>query len=117
VGCFKYRILEPVEASAVEVVFESIWRDLDAVKVAFGGAWQQSHLREGYSALTTAYSVHHFISESSTKSIRAHGRLGVTLLPVLLVQVGYLQNPTAVMGKVFALRNFLEVAILMFRPL
>ena len=49
-------ILEPVDASAPEVVFESIWRDLDAVKVAFGDAWQ-----------LTAYSVHHFlVSESST---------------------------------------------------
>jgi quinol monooxygenase YgiN len=55
VGCLKYRILEPVDASAPEVVFESIWRDLDAVKVAFGDAWQQSHLPEGYSALMTAY--------------------------------------------------------------
>src|SRR6516162_9700224 len=67
VGCLKYRILEPIDASAPEVVFESVWRDLDAVKVAFGDAWQQSHLPEGYSALMTAYSVHHFfVSESST---------------------------------------------------
>ena len=67
VGCLKYRILEPVDALAPEVVFESIWRDLDAVKVAFGDAWRQSHLPEGYSALMTAYSVHHFlVSESST---------------------------------------------------
>ena len=66
-GCLGYRILEPVDASAPEVVFESIWRDLDAVKVAFGDAWQQSHLPEGYAALMTAYSVHHFlVSESST---------------------------------------------------
>jgi len=66
-GCLKYRILEPVDASALEVVFESIWRDLDAVKMAFGDAWQQSYLPEGYSALMTAYSVHHFlVSESST---------------------------------------------------
>jgi quinol monooxygenase YgiN len=60
VGCLKYRILEPVDALAPEVVFESIWRDLDAVKVAFGDAWQQSHLPEGYSILMTACSVHHF---------------------------------------------------------
>jgi quinol monooxygenase YgiN len=66
-GCLKYRILEPVDTSAPEVVFESIWRDLDAVKVAFGDAWQQSHLPEGYSALMSACSVHHFlVSESST---------------------------------------------------
>jgi quinol monooxygenase YgiN len=67
VGCLKYRILEPADASAPEVVFESVWRDLDAVKVAFGDAWQQSHLPEGYPALMTAYSVHHFlVSENST---------------------------------------------------
>lgn len=66
VGCLGYRILEPVNASALEVVFESIWRDLDAVKMAFGDAWQQSYLPEGYSTLMTAYSVHHFlVSESS----------------------------------------------------
>jgi len=66
-GCLKYRILEPIDPTAPEVVFESIWRDLDAVKVAFGDAWQQSYLPEGYSALMTTYSVHHFlISESST---------------------------------------------------
>ena len=62
VGRLKYRILEPADASAPEVVF-----DLDAVKAAFGDAWQQSHLPEGYSALMTAYSVHHFlVSENST---------------------------------------------------
>jgi quinol monooxygenase YgiN len=66
-GCLKYRILEPVDALAPEVVFESIWRDLDAVKVAFGDAWQRSYLPEGYSAFMTANSVHHFfVSESST---------------------------------------------------
>jgi 2-hydroxychromene-2-carboxylate isomerase len=61
----KYRILEPIDALAPEVVFESVWRDLDAVKVAFGDAWPQSHLPEGYSALMTAYS-HFLVSESST---------------------------------------------------
>ena len=66
-GCIGYRILEPIDASAPEVVFESIWKDLDAVKVAFGAAWEQSYLPEGYSVLLAAYSVYHFlVSESST---------------------------------------------------
>jgi quinol monooxygenase YgiN len=66
VGCLLYRVLEPVDACASEVVFESIWRDLDAIKTAFGDAWQQSYLPEGYSSLMTTYSVHHFfVSESS----------------------------------------------------
>jgi quinol monooxygenase YgiN len=75
-GCLEYRILQPIDASAPKVVFESIWRDLDAVKVAFGNAWQQSHLPEGCSALMTAYSVHHFfVSESWTKSPGLKGRV------------------------------------------
>ena len=53
-GCLKFRILEPADASALEVVFESVWRDLDAVKEAFGDGWQQSYLPEGYSVLMTA---------------------------------------------------------------
>jgi quinol monooxygenase YgiN len=66
VGCLGYRILEPIDASAPEVVFESIWRDLDAVKAAFGDTWQQSYLPEGYSVLMMAYSVQHFlVSECS----------------------------------------------------
>jgi quinol monooxygenase YgiN len=74
-GCLKYRILEPVDASAREVVFESVWRDLDAVKVAFGDAWQQSHLPEGYAALMTAYSVHHFlVSEATTEQFASEPR-------------------------------------------
>jgi quinol monooxygenase YgiN len=65
-GCLGYRILEPVETAAHEVVFESLWQDLDAVKAAFGDAWQQSYLPEGYAALITACSVHHFrVTESS----------------------------------------------------
>ena len=67
-GALNIGFLEPVDALAPEVVLESIWQDLDAVKVAFGDAWQQSHLPEGYSALMTAYSVRHFfVSESSTR--------------------------------------------------
>jgi quinol monooxygenase YgiN len=60
-GCLGYRILEPMDAAAPEVVFESIWRDLDAVKMAFGEAWQDSYLPEGYAALITACSVQHFL--------------------------------------------------------
>jgi quinol monooxygenase YgiN len=66
-GCLGYRILDPVDPLASEVVFESIWQDLDAVKEAFGDAWRESYLPEGYAALMTAYSVQHFlVSDSST---------------------------------------------------
>jgi quinol monooxygenase YgiN len=71
-GCLGYRIFEPVDASVPEVVFESLWRDLDAVKAAFGGAWQESYLPEGYAALMTACSVHHFLVFGTTS--RGWGR-------------------------------------------
>ncbi len=41
------------------VVFASVWRDLDAVKVRFGDEWQQSFLPEGYDALIDTCSVRH----------------------------------------------------------
>jgi hypothetical protein len=59
-GCIRYRVLEPVDACAPEVVFESIWQDLDSIKAAFGDAWQQSYLPKGYASLMATYSVHHF---------------------------------------------------------
>jgi hypothetical protein len=37
-GCLKYRILEPVDASAPEVVFESIWRES---RRGQGGVWRR----------------------------------------------------------------------------
>ena len=37
----RLRLWSTVRWGAPEVVFESIWRDLDAVKAAFGDAWQQ----------------------------------------------------------------------------
>src|SRR5215467_14361757 len=57
VGCLKYRILEPVDALAPEVVFESIWRDLDAVKAAFGDAWRNSLFQTGNPPFWPASSV------------------------------------------------------------
>ncbi len=62
-GCLKYRFSNQWTRRRLKLP----WRDLDAVKVAFGDAWPQSHLPEGYSALMAAYSVHHFlVSENST---------------------------------------------------
>lgn len=65
-GCLGYRILEPVDTTAADVVFESIWRDLDSVKLAFGDAWQESYLPEGYAELITACSVQHFFQSESS---------------------------------------------------
>jgi hypothetical protein len=64
VGCLKYRASRRAGArSCVRVHLAGPRRGQGGV----WRAWQQSHLPEGYSALITAYSVHHFlVSESST---------------------------------------------------
>lgn len=41
------------------VVFTSVWRDLDAVKVRFGETWQDSFLPPGYEELIEECSVRH----------------------------------------------------------
>ena len=42
-----------------QMVFASIWRDLDAVKDRFGDAWQSSFLPPGYEDLIADCSVTH----------------------------------------------------------
>lgn len=47
------------EADADDVMFVSIWKDLDAVKARFGAAWQAALLPPGYGALIHAWSLRH----------------------------------------------------------
>lgn len=42
-----------------EMMFVSIWEDLDAVKANFGEDWEQSYLPAGYAELIESYSVRH----------------------------------------------------------
>ncbi|NNE12164.1 MAG: antibiotic biosynthesis monooxygenase, partial [Ilumatobacter sp.] len=42
-----------------QVLFASVWRDLDAVQARFGDDWQRSFLPEGYEALIETCSVRH----------------------------------------------------------
>ncbi len=42
-----------------QLLFTSVWKDLDAVKRRFGEDWQQSYLPEGYADLIEQCSVQH----------------------------------------------------------
>ena len=41
------------------VMFVSVWDDLDAIKLRFGGDWQESYLPEGYEELIESCSIRH----------------------------------------------------------
>lgn len=42
-----------------DLVFISVWKDIEAVKSHFGADWQRSYLPEGYEALIESCSVKH----------------------------------------------------------
>ena len=46
-------------ASDESIIFASVWKDLDAIKLRFGDEWRDSFLPEGYGALIESCSVRH----------------------------------------------------------
>ena len=42
-----------------EVIFTSLWEDLDAIKNRFGDDWQQSYLPAGYDSLIASHKLRH----------------------------------------------------------
>ena len=48
-----------VDGDDDEVIFTSLWKDLDAIKNRFGYAWQQSYLPAGYNALIASHKLRH----------------------------------------------------------
>lgn len=58
---------ESLASGEGDMMFISIWEDLDAVKVNFGDDWEQSYLPAGYSELIESCSVRH---------VEFNGRLG-----------------------------------------
>ena len=59
-GNFGYFFGRIVENDGNEVIFASMWRDMDAVKDRFGDDWQSSYLPAGYEDLIEECSVRHF---------------------------------------------------------
>ena len=42
-----------------DLVFISVWRDMQSIQSRFGAQWQESHLPEGYEALIESCSLKH----------------------------------------------------------
>lgn len=55
-GYFFGRCIQGAENT---VIFVSVWKDLDAVKLKFGDDWQESFLPEGYEELIESCSIRH----------------------------------------------------------
>jgi hypothetical protein len=59
-GLLAYSIYEPADRDNAGVIFESVWRDLEDVKRAFGEHWREPHLPDGYAAIIDRCSVEHY---------------------------------------------------------
>ncbi len=54
-----YLFGELLSADGNDLVFISVWQDLESVKARFGEHWQESFLPEGYEALIESCSIRH----------------------------------------------------------
>ena len=66
-GNLGYFFGELVSNDGRDLMFVSVWKDLDAVKSRFGSDWQVSFLPEGYEALIESCSIRHVEFSGSLK--------------------------------------------------
>ena len=58
-GNLGYFFGENVTSDGNDLVFISVWKDLDSIKAYFGDDWEQSYLPEGYEEIIDHCSVKH----------------------------------------------------------
>ncbi len=58
-GNLGYFFGDNLSSDGSDLVFISVWKDMQAVKTRFGAQWQASHLPEGYEALIESCSIKH----------------------------------------------------------
>lgn len=51
-----------------DLVFISVWKDLDSIKSNFGKSWEQSYLPEGYAEIIESCSIKHIEFDGSLGS-------------------------------------------------
>ena len=52
---------EYVSSDGNDLVFISVWEDLDSIKARFGENWEKSYLPEGYDELIESCSLRHIV--------------------------------------------------------
>ena len=55
-GYFFGRLISSTES---DLVFISVWKDMDAIKARFGADWEESFLPEGYEAMIESHGIKH----------------------------------------------------------
>ena len=58
-GNLGYFFGENISSDGNDLVFISVWKDLDAIKARFGEDWQVSFLPEGYEEIIESCSIRH----------------------------------------------------------
>ena len=58
-GNLGYFFGEVISSDDNDLVFVSVWKDLDSIKSHFGKDWEQSYLPEGYEEIIESCSIKH----------------------------------------------------------
>ena len=64
-GNLGYFFGEQLATDGNDLVFISVWRDLDSIKNRFGETWQESFLPEGYEEIIESCSLRHIEFDGS----------------------------------------------------
>ena len=64
-GNLGYFFGENISSDGNDLVFISVWKDLDSIKVRFGKDWEASYLPEGYDKLIESCSIRHIEFDGS----------------------------------------------------
>ena len=59
---------ENISSDGSDLVFISVWDDLESVKSLFGEAWEESYLPEGYEEIIDSCSIKHIEFDGSLTS-------------------------------------------------
>ena len=63
-----------LSADENDLVFISVWEDLESIKSLFGDAWEESFLPEGYDEIIAAHSIRHVEFDGMLGSQNADGQ-------------------------------------------
>ncbi len=67
-GNIGYFFGEGLSSSKADLVFISVWQDMESIKSLFGESWEESYLPEGYEELIESCSIKHIQFSGSITS-------------------------------------------------
>lgn len=67
-GNLGYFFGENITSTGSDLVFISVWKDLESIKSLFGDAWEASYLPEGYEEIIESCSIKHIEFDGAVHS-------------------------------------------------